>query len=83
MPWSTLPLLPPSHSPRFQYLNLLVFLETGRWEDEHPSVVRWLDWAQGRADKTDHRYFYRDLGHRKFGGREVCDCHHPDMIENR
>lgn len=64
---------------RYQYLNLVYFLEHGKWqvESDHPN-------EEERAYESWFE-FYR-ITNSRLGGHELCDCHRDNVretLENR
>jgi hypothetical protein len=64
---------------RYQYLNLVNFLEHGTWEDPAPHLVNHQEWGPWSEFMMGVR--------NRLGGGEVCDCRRSnagqETFENR
>lgn len=59
---------------RYQYLNLVNFLENGHRADHAPHLVeefQWNDWVT----------FYTESGRERLNGHEICDCRREGYLE--
>jgi hypothetical protein len=71
---------------RYQYLSLAYFLETGHWSKGGPFAAG-TGWANGQASNVIELHwggwdvFFKGTSERL--GREICDCAHTDLYENR